>query len=162
MGRKQNFYISLSLLPSSFAFPGLRFGRKCRFRILGLDLGESVGGKRKISMQDDFLVNVICFFGGCTESCHILLSKSGQYLDKDHCSQQHQIKYSHSLIIKLLPVWSRMVHCLCHIPPTEVHELQYILIFWWNYRDYRAFTNQVGKYKESFEIQWDPILQPPR
>ena len=44
--------------------------------------------------------STLCFFFVYTESCHILLSKSGQYLDKDHCSQQHQIKYSHTLIIK--------------------------------------------------------------
>ena len=54
MGRKQNFEILLSLLPSSFAFPPsiffllqgiywFRFGKKCRFRIFGLDQGESVG-----------------------------------------------------------------------------------------------------------------------
>ena len=72
MGRKQNFEISLSLLPllslflPSFcffcrAFTRIRFGRKCRFRILGLDLDESIGGRRnKIFTHEEFSANVIC------------------------------------------------------------------------------------------------------
>ena len=72
MGRKQNFEISLSLLPllslflPSFcffckAFTRIRFGRKCRFRILGLDLDGSIGGRRnKIFMHEEFSANVIC------------------------------------------------------------------------------------------------------